>query len=209
MQPRRRRGDGTSVLGEHGLVARLIGLVSGARDVRRQRNLATRVDHRVDVAPKFEAIQIAAAFDHRRGLIERIEQHDASRFQRFADAHLAQRATIALDPFDQQLGRAARILASVQTRANDTRVVQNEQIRRRQQFGQVSEALVRDRVGFRIEHHQSTVGAIVQRLLRDQMFRQAISEVASCEGHWLDRPMKNAASLREVFRATPGAAPVD
>ena len=83
-----------------------------------------RVDHVVDAAPKFEAIQIAATLDHRRRLIERIEQHDAARLQRFADADLAQRATIALDPFDQQLGRAARILASVQPRANDTRVVQ-------------------------------------------------------------------------------------
>ena len=191
MQPRRRRGDRPRCSREHGLIARLVGLVRQ----RAQCTAATepRRTHRrtsSTLRSKFEAIQITATLDHRRRFIERLEQHDASRLQRFADADLTQRAPIALDAFDQQLGRAARVLASMQTRANHARVVQHEQIVRRQQVGQIREPLMRDRIAIsdRAPSIDCRCGCAAASARSDA--QAARSEVAARKGHWLDRPTK-------------------
>ena len=145
MQPGGRCGHRTATFRKHGLISRLIELVRRAGDVGRQRHLTARIEHVVDHALEFEPVQIAAPLDHGYRLAVRLEQHAAARFQRFADANLTQRAPLALDPFDQQLRRAARILLAMQPRTDHARVVQHQQIVRQQQIGKRVKPTMLDR----------------------------------------------------------------
>ncbi len=146
MQPGGRCGHGARFTGEHRLVARLVVAAGGVRDVGRQRQAAVCFGQLPEIAA-FRQFQRKKLLSRSRPAgdrdLEGVGQAQLrSRFRRFAGAHLRQRVTGIDDALDQHLDLAATAFLAKESCPDDLGVVENQQVARRQQAGQVGEAQI-------------------------------------------------------------------
>ncbi|KGD43715.1 hypothetical protein DO70_6589 [Burkholderia pseudomallei] len=184
VQAGRRRGDGARVRGEHRLIAGLVGRVGRVLDVRRQRQPAVALDQHEAVVGEVQREERLDALADRH--VERIGERERGAGRRaLARADLRERGALAGDALDQHLDLAAACLATEEARLEHLRVVEDEQVARRDARGQLGEAPVdeaRGRARVRVVHlEQAARAAFGQRGLRDQLGRQIEIEIGKRE----------------------------
>ncbi len=183
VQARRRRSHGSFLRRVYRLITFAIPCVRGAMNVGRQRRLAKPLEQLRDGFGREKpqrSLPIFAAVEHFRAEVfvenDPVARPDALRrfYQRSPHALvLGQRPH--QEDFD--LCSRRRVPAAVQTRWKHARVVQDQAIARMNVSRKVSELLILKRL-LRSRHHQhARSGAIRQRLLRNQLFRQLIIKV--------------------------------
>ena len=91
---------------------------------------------------------------------------------------MRQRAAVALHPLDQDLHLAAGGPPAEQPRLEHAGVVENQQVAGIQHLGQIGEMPVLQRAAGAVEDQQPAVGAIRDRLLRDQVLGQVVLKVS-------------------------------
>ena len=190
MQARRRGCDRATRLREDGLVAVVVVLAVRSLDIRRQRNVTSRVDHLLDgrtpVGPEahhttterssienLAAQRVCGIEEHARTWLEFLPRAD-QRLPQFAAID-----GIALTRDKQTLDAATTgIAVAEQPRRNDARVVDDEQVTRAQLLRQGCDGMVGCLAGGTIETQQARRPANSGRLLRDQIIGEFEIEVA-------------------------------
>ncbi len=200
MQAGRRRGDRAGFARVDGLVALVIGGVGRALDVRRQRHAAEAQQQFFERLGRIEAQheELAVASEHRRRRAV-IEQNAPARLRLLADAELHARLVRAGDALDQDLDGAAGVLAPVQPRRQHARVVEDEQIARREQLDEIGEAAVVEFPVRRVDDEQAARRALRERRLRDQLGRQVEVKI----GFLQSQPFCRASRYASMRLPTP------
>ena len=180
MEARSGRSDGPRVAGVDRLVALAVGGSRCTPDVRRQRHLAmpfeVDVERRVRVEAKPNETPIALLHDRTRASIE---EEPAARLGRMTGRELHPRFVGRDDPLEQQLDPASGLAPTVQPRTDHLRVVEHDEITRREQPGQVRESAIGDSRARDV--HQAAFGTLRSRCLRDQLRRQVVIEIGQAE----------------------------
>src|SRR4030095_7787580 len=96
---------------------------------------------------------------------------------RLARAELNEYAPLIERTFEQYLDAAATLLAAVQTRGDDARVGDDEQVARPEKPDEIGKATILDRARGPVEHEQSRRAALRQRRLRDQLLGKVVGEI--------------------------------
>ena len=138
MQTGRRRCDGTVIASVDSLVAGPVFTCGAAADVRRQRDFAVRFEKGLDVGIEFQPIQWALPAQH-AGACAVGEAQFGSVAGTAAGLDLCRRRSRAGDALQQHLHPPTRVLAAAEAGADDSGVVQDEQVTGSQQTGQVRE----------------------------------------------------------------------
>ena len=193
VQRGRGRGHGAGVLGKHGLVARLVfaagGRVAGGRvarlrafDVRRQRHVAVQRHQLVRVARKAQVEKRAVGVGpaaQQLGLKPAGHAQARAGQGLFADLHVRGHGAVGQYALDQQLQLAAAGLFAKQARVDDLRVVEDQQVARVQQRGQVAEHAVHRLWAAAVQ--QARGAALGRGVLGDQFGGQGEVEIAGGE----------------------------
>ena len=198
------RGHGAGLAGVDRLVALVVAGVGFVRDVGRQRGGAVRVQQVQHGAWEADVEEFAFAAQH--GGFEGVgqAQHHA-RTGRLAGAHMGQDAVGFGDAFDQHLDLAAGDLVAVQPRLDDAGVVEDKQVLRTQQRGQVGELPV-VQLARAVQVQQAAAGAFGGGRLGDELGRQFVIEIGDGEGlgHAAIRPARAAKRGRKRARQARG-----
>ena len=171
-----RRGDGAGMAGIDSLVARLVGGVRSAPDVRRQRDLAVAIEilgeraRSVDGEPEEAVVAREHGRRHAAGQVDR-----AAGPRRMARAELEYALVRAEHALQQQFDGAAGGLDRAQSRLDHPRVVEDDEIAGGQETGQVAERAILDRVA--VDMQQAAFRARRRRRLGDERLRQREVEI--------------------------------
>ena len=182
------RGGGshrTNLASKHGLVALGIIRTGFALDIRRQRHPPGVLQPILQRLPNVETQTPETgliALQHLR-LTAGIECNFAADPRRFADPQLRTRFIVRQQPLDQEFDTSTAGLVAKQTRRNHPGVVENQQVARAQQQGQITHLLVGKRAAIRRHQQQATGRALRQGHLRDQFGRQVKMEIGLLQGN--------------------------
>ena len=172
------RRDRTGLAREHGLVALHVAGVGVPLDVRRQRHLAQLQQQFFQRLRRLEtqSEETFVAAQHQR--MAAVGQLDPATFLRLlADPELHGGLVRAGDPLDQDLHRAAGVLAPVQPRRQHAGVVEHQQVAGAKEVGQLAEHAVLARLRRHVEQQHAAGRTFGQRGLRDQLGRQFKIEI--------------------------------
>jgi len=187
MQARRWRGHGTGGLRVNGLIALLIfRQFAVAFDVRRQRQFAQRGEfiEQIRRAGKLQAaLALGVHVGHggnyfARAAIFFLQLDLGSDGRAFAGAH-HRPPVIRRIFFEQQNFKfsAGFLIHAVQTRRDDARIVQHQNIAGFQEFQQVGKLAMRNFPSFPLQNEQPRAVAARGGLLRNQLWRQFEMEI--------------------------------
>ena len=183
MQAGGRRSDRARLLGEHRLVAFGVLRVVRVPDIGRQRHVAAALQHGGHRFGEAHAEQIVLAAEH-FGLDAVAEDQAMTSLEGVAGARKGQRLAFGHDALDENLDLAAGGFAAEQPRLEDARVVQYDDILRRDQRRQIEEAPVVQRAGS-VEMQQAALRAFGRGMLRDELFGQRVVEIAQAHSRTL------------------------
>ena len=144
VQAGRGGGHRARLAGEHGLIARLVGLIRLVLDVGRQRQFTQPLQHPgcrcIEADAQHHAARLARRDD--RGALRgvfRPEIQPAVRLGWMAGTHHRQHLVLAVDALDHHLDAPAAFLAPGQPRMDDPRVVEHQQAAGRDEFRQIGQ----------------------------------------------------------------------
>ena len=168
MQTRRRRGNGAGNARVNGLIAFVVGLVRIPQNVGWQRHAPELREFGFDGLIESKDVEsVFAIQDGRAACI--VEHDDATGLRLFADTQLSQHVPIVDDAFDQNLdGATGFLLVSEQSRGNDARIVEDEQIAIAKIIGDVGELPIGECFVLDVDNQQTARRALRQRCLCDQ-----------------------------------------
>ena len=181
MQTGGRRGHGAGLGGVDGLVAGFVPAVGAVRDVGGQGHAAVAFQEFQHGGGKVQLEQFVPAAPD-LGLEGAVGQDQAcARAGRLAGAHMRQGAPGFGDAFDQDLDLSAAVLAAAQPGLDDAGVVEDQQVARAQQTGQVGELTVVQAAGA-VQVQQPAGVAPFGGMLGDQFGGQFVVELGNIEG---------------------------
>jgi hypothetical protein len=150
-------------------------------DVGRQRHLALRLEEGHGVAAEFELVQVAVAADGGRPLAAgQVHRHAGP--EALAGARLGQDAAGSDDPLEQDLDTAPGRLPPVDPGRKDPGVVEDQQVARREEPGQVPEYQVPQPPARAVAGQQPARGTLGCRRLGDQLGGQLVVKVGAAHG---------------------------
>ena len=174
MQTGRRRGNRARCLGEHGLVAFEIGKRGGALDVRRQRRRTVMLEVGLDVALELQNASAKISFALDDGVEPFCELQSLPDLGAVAGFDERCPPVVAEILDEQQFDIGFR---RPDTRRDDFRVVENEQVTGLEKIFKVPKLFVANLTGRAVDDQHARGGPVGERLLGDQFFREVESEV--------------------------------
>jgi hypothetical protein len=187
VQSGRRRRNRSRLSRVHGLISfGVIGRV-GASDVWRQRNMPMALDQDVESTVSNQAHDAGSAFGDLEDLDKKItrDRDNASRLELSSrrDQRLVAIAAEWLEQHDLR-GRA-RGSFTKETRPDDSRAIQDENVADGNEVGEIAKSPMRDCTTCPIDDHQPAFIAPREGVLRDLLRRQVEVEVGSAHRGWL------------------------
>jgi len=182
MQTGGRRGHGAGLGGVDGLVAGFVLAVGAVRDVGRQGHAAVAFQEfqaRGRGSPSSNTFVPAPPDLGLEGAVG--QNQSCARAWRLAGAHMRQGAPGLGDAFDQDFDLTAAVLAAAQPGLDDAGVVEDQQVARAQQAGQVDELPVVQAAGA-VQVQQPAGVAPFGGMLGDQFGGQFVVELGNIEG---------------------------